>query len=90
MDREDNIGGCVGIPTPAEAVNVDNLFFGREPFVDLRTVAHFLAISIRTLHRLIASSDCFPTHRIGRLWRFRLSEVDRWMQHNNRARRRKQ
>jgi len=91
MDRRNyNEDDGTSVLASAEPAGAGAAFSGREAFVDLKTVALFLAVSIRTLHRLIVSSDCFPAHRIGRVWRFRLSEVDRWMQHNTgRTRRRK-
>lgn len=57
-------------------------FDGREPFVDMGTVAEFLSVSERTVQRWMSDSQCFPLYRLGRLVRFRLSEVERWVRTN--------
>lgn len=57
-------------------------FRGLEPFVDGDTVCRFLAVSSTTLHRLTSRGQ-IPAYRTGKgkgsPYRFRLSEVDRWM-----------
>ena len=60
----------------------DNNFLGREPYVDMETVARFLGVSRRTVQRLVAESDLFPAYRLRRRIRFRLSEVERWVRTN--------
>jgi excisionase family DNA binding protein len=55
----------------------------QEPFVDAKRAANFLAISRKTL---LAKSrrGHLPGHPIGqgsrRIWRFRLSELSRWLE----------
>jgi predicted DNA-binding transcriptional regulator AlpA len=56
----------------------------QEPFVDAERAASFLAMSRKTL---LAKSRCghLPGHPIGqgprKIWRFRLSELSRWLEH---------
>jgi excisionase family DNA binding protein len=52
-------------------------------FVDAQRAAGFLSLSRKTLLKL-ARKGKVPAHPVGegrrKLWRFRLSELDRWMQ----------
>ena len=51
---------------------------GMERLVDSKTVMAFLGVSRRTVQRL-TGSGAIPSHRIGRLVRFRLSEIENWI-----------
>jgi predicted DNA-binding transcriptional regulator AlpA len=65
------------IPLPSSRVTP-------EPFVDAVRAAEFLAMSRKTLLAL-ARKGYLPAHPIGqgvrKVWKFRLSELERWMQH---------
>ena len=54
-----------------------------EPFVDGERAAAFLSMPRKTIMSL-ARKGALPGHPIGiglrRVWRFRLSELDRWLQ----------
>lgn len=54
-----------------------------EPYIDTERAAKHLSISRKTLLRL-ARRGALPAHGIGqgrkKMWRFRLSELDQWMQ----------
>jgi excisionase family DNA binding protein len=50
-----------------------------EPWVTLAEVATHLQVAEETIHRWIRGK-CMPAHRAGRNWRFKLSQVDAWMQ----------
>jgi len=50
-----------------------------EPWATLQEVAEHLRVSEDTVHRWI-SSRAMPAHRIGRVWRFKLSQVDSWVE----------
>lgn len=50
-----------------------------EPWATLQEVAEHLKVSEDTVHRWI-SSRAMPAHRIGRVWRFKLSQVDSWVE----------
>lgn len=49
-----------------------------EPWVSLEEIAEHLKVSTDTIHRWIRARK-IPVHRVGRFWRFRVSEVDAWV-----------
>jgi len=49
-----------------------------EPWVSLEEIAEHLKVSTDTIHRWILAKK-IPVHRVGRFWRFRISEVDAWV-----------
>ncbi len=50
----------------------------QEAWVDAERVAVHLGIQKHSIYRWIDEKD-FPTHHLGRLLRFKLSEVDEWV-----------
>lgn len=51
----------------------------QEPWVSVDEVARHLGVSQDTIYRWIEVKH-LPAHRVGRLWRFRLSYIDEWVQ----------
>lgn len=49
-----------------------------EPWVSVEDVARHLGISKDTVYRWIEARS-LPAHKIGRLWKFKLSDVDEWV-----------
>ena len=49
-----------------------------EPWVTLQDVAKHLQVVEDTVHRWVAKKG-LPAVRAGRVWRFKLSEVDEWL-----------
>ena len=49
-----------------------------EPWESVDEVASHLGVSRNTFYRWIDSKN-LPTQRIGRLWKFKLSDVDAWV-----------
>ena len=49
-----------------------------EPWVTLQDVAKHLQVAEDTVHRWIAKRN-MPATKAGRVWRFKLSEVDAWL-----------
>ncbi len=49
-----------------------------EPWVSVDSVAEHLGVSHDTIYRWIERRS-LPAHKIGRLWKFKLSEVDEWV-----------
>ena len=49
-----------------------------EGWVSIADVAAHLSVAKDSIYRWVDSKD-FPAHRVGRLLRFRLSEVDEWV-----------
>lgn len=50
----------------------------QEPWASVEDVAKHLGIAKDTVYRWI-ESKALPTHKIGRLWKFKLTEVDEWV-----------
>jgi excisionase family DNA binding protein len=51
---------------------------GPEPWVSVDAVAEHLGVAKDSIYRWI-ENRALPAHRIGRLWKFKLSEVDEWV-----------
>lgn len=49
-----------------------------EAWVSLDDIAEHLKVSTDTIHRWIRANK-IPVHRVGRFWRFKVSEVDEWV-----------
>lgn len=49
-----------------------------EPWVTASEVARHLGVVKETVYRW-RERKALPAHRIGRLWKFQLSEVDEWV-----------
>lgn len=49
-----------------------------EPWVSVEEVAKHLGVAKDSVYRWIDNRG-LPAHRIGRLWKFKLSEVDDWV-----------
>ena len=50
----------------------------QEPWASVEDVAKHLGIARDTVYRWI-ESKALPAHKIGRPWKFKLSEVDEWV-----------
>ena len=55
-----------------------------EPWVGIPEVAAHLRVSKDTVYRWVDTQG-LPAHRVGRLFRFRLSQVDDWVQNRGGA-----
>lgn len=49
-----------------------------EPWVSLEEIAAHLGVCKDTVHRWIRRRD-MPAHKVGRLWKFQVSEVNEWV-----------
>jgi excisionase family DNA binding protein len=49
-----------------------------EPVVDSEEAARFLNINPKTLQKM-ARNGAVPGYRIGKLWKFRISDLDSWL-----------
>ena len=56
----------------------------QEKWVNVEDVASHLHVGKDSVYRW-TESKAFPAHRVGRLLRFKLSEVDGWVKNQNRA-----
>jgi excisionase family DNA binding protein len=53
----------------------------REGFIDVDELAMFLKVKKRTAYHFVATQN-IPHYRVGRLIRFKLSEIENWMKTN--------
>jgi len=53
-----------------------------EPWTSVDDVARHLGVAKDSIYRWIDRRK-LPAHRIGRLWKFKLSEVDDWVRAGN-------
>lgn len=49
-----------------------------EPWVSVEEVAQHLSVAKDSIYRWIEHKG-LPAHKIGRLWKFKLSEIDEWV-----------
>jgi len=49
-----------------------------EPWVSVDAVASHLGVAKDSIYRWIELKS-LPAHRVGRLWKFKLSEIDEWV-----------
>ncbi len=49
-----------------------------ENWIGLAEMADYVGVSKDTIRNWIKSSD-MPAHKVGRLWKFKKSEVDQWI-----------
>ncbi len=47
-------------------------------YVSIEEAASFLGISIPTLRQWL-KKEILPAHKIGKLWKFKISELDAWV-----------
>lgn len=48
-------------------------------YINIEEAAEYLAISVVTLRSWIKKYDDFPAHKIGKLWKFKKTEIDEWV-----------
>ncbi|MDF1543228.1 MAG: helix-turn-helix domain-containing protein [Anaerosomatales bacterium] len=56
----------------------------QEPWVSVDEVAKHLGIAKDTVYRWI-EKKALPAHRVGRLWKFKVTEVDEWVRQGGAA-----
>lgn len=49
-----------------------------EPWVSLEEAATYLGVNKDTVRNWIKKTD-IPAHKIGRQWKFKISEIDKWV-----------
>lgn len=49
-----------------------------EQWVSVDEIAPHLAVKPDTIYKWLERKD-MPAHKVGRLWRFKISEVDQWV-----------
>lgn len=49
-----------------------------ENWTSMKTITEYLDVSRETVLQWIANRN-MPAHKVGRLWKFKISEVDEWI-----------
>ena len=49
-------------------------------YISIDEAAEYLGIKTVTLRNWIKKDDKLPAHKIGKLWKFKRSELDAWVQ----------
>lgn len=49
-----------------------------EPWVNTKKIAEHMGVTVETVRKWI-KLEKIPCHRIGKLWKFQISEVDEWV-----------
>ena len=62
----------------AEAAQQRELEWMSEPWVSVEDIAKHLGVAKDSVYRWIERKG-LPAHRVGRLWKFKISEVDEWV-----------
>lgn len=57
----------------ADELNSDN-------YINIEIAAEYLGVSVVTLRGWIKKYNDLPAHKIGKLWKFKKSELDAWVQ----------
>ncbi len=52
--------------------------YNAEPWLGTKEIAEHLGVTVVTVRKLIVSEK-IPCHRLGKLWKFKASEVDEWV-----------
>jgi excisionase family DNA binding protein len=65
-------------PDTLAALNIAREPEMREPWASVDEVAKHLGVAKDSIYRWI-EARALPAHKIGRLWKFKLSEVDEWV-----------
>ena len=52
-----------------------------EPWVSADVIAEHLGVAKDSIYTWIAKKD-MPAHRVGRLWKFKVTEVDDWVRNS--------
>ena len=55
-----------------------------EPWVSVDDIAAHLGVAKDSIYRWIDKRN-LPAHRVGRLWKFKISEVDEWIRRGGAA-----
>lgn len=50
-----------------------------ENYIGTECAAEFLSISVPTLRKWLSEKKDIPSHKIGRQWKFKKSELDTWV-----------
>lgn len=52
--------------------------YNAEPWLGTKEIAEHLGVTVVTVRKWISSGN-IPCHRVGKLWKFKASEIDSWV-----------
>lgn len=56
-----------------------------EQWVSVDQIAQHLSVKTFTIYKWLERKD-MPAHKVGRLWRFKISEIDQWVKSGSASR----
>ena len=68
----------LGTDRAASLCDWESLLMATEPWVSVEDAAKHLSVAKHSIYRWI-EHKALPAHKVGRLWKFKLSEVDAWV-----------
>ena len=68
----------LGTDRAASLCHWESLLMSTEPWVSVEDAAKHLSVAKDSIYRWI-EHKALPAHKVGRLWKFKLSEVDAWV-----------
>jgi len=69
---------CLSLAITGLQEGMDVKLDSTEPWLSVEGIAHHLGIAPITVYRWLEKNK-IPAHRIGKLWKFKSSEVDGWV-----------
>lgn len=58
---------------------MEKIKISEEKYIGIEEAAKYLDIKVVTLRNWIKNKPDMPVHRIGKLWKFKRSELDLWV-----------
>jgi excisionase family DNA binding protein len=58
--------------------------YNQERWVSVTEIAAHLGVNKDTVHKWIKNNN-IPAHRVGKLWKFKISQVDEWIKNGKAA-----
>lgn len=58
---------------------------GVEKWLSVSQIAEHLGVSKETIYRWVENHKGMPCHKIGKLWKFKTSDVDVWMRGSSKS-----
>ncbi len=50
-----------------------------EHWINISEAAEYMGVSVETIRSWIKKNNGVPAHKLGKLWKFKKSELDKWI-----------
>lgn len=50
-----------------------------DSYVGIKEIAQYLGVQVVTIRKWLSSNKNIPSHKIGKQWKFKKSEIDTWV-----------